>query len=73
MALNEMPAVSKKGLPTPSPNLTVRMTPECRQWLDRAALHCRMTVLTLLDFATITSAKQHGFDEPAPKRQGDLS
>ena len=28
MALNKIPAVSKKGLPTLSPNLTVRMTPE---------------------------------------------
>jgi hypothetical protein len=30
MALNKIPAVSKKGLPTLSPNLTVRMTPEYR-------------------------------------------
>ena len=38
MASNKLPAVSKKGLPTLSPNLTVRMTPEYRQWLERAAL-----------------------------------
>ena len=39
MALNKIPAVSKKRLPTLSPNLTVRITPEYRQWLERAALH----------------------------------
>ena len=35
MASNKLPAVSKKGLPTVSPNLTVRMTPEYRQWWQR--------------------------------------
>ena len=49
MASNKLPAVSKKGLPTLSTNLTVRMTPEYRQWLERAALHCRMTVSAFLD------------------------
>jgi len=68
MASNKLPAVSKKGLTTLSPNLTVRMTPEYRQWLERAALHCRMTVSAFLDFAAVAYAKQHGFDEPAPKR-----
>ena len=68
MALNEIPAESMKGLPNPSPNLTVRMTPEYRRWLERAALHCRTTVSAFLDFAAVDHAKQHGFDEPAPKR-----
>ena len=68
MASKKLPAVSKKGLPTLSPNLTVRMTPEYRQWLERATLHCRMTVSAFLDFAAVTYAKQHGFDEPAPER-----
>jgi len=68
MALNKNPAGSQKGLPTLSPNLTVRMTPEYRKWLERAALHCRMTVSAFLDFAAVAHANQHGFDEPAPKR-----
>ena len=68
MALNEIPAESKKGLPNPSPNLTVRMTPEYRRWLERADLHYRTTVSAFLDLAAVDSAKQHGFDEPAPKR-----
>ena len=39
MALNETLTMSKKGVPSFSPNLTVRMTPEYRRWLERAALH----------------------------------
>ncbi len=70
MALNEIPIVSKKGLPNPTPNLTVRMTPEYREWLDRAASQSRLTVSGFLEFAAIAYAKQQGYDERAPKRQG---
>jgi len=60
--------VSRNWLATPSPNLKVRVTPESRRWLERAALHCRMTVSAFLDFAAVSEANRHGFDEPAPKR-----
>lgn len=68
MALNETPTISKKGVPSFSPNLTIRMTPEYRRWLERAALHSRMTVSAFLDFAAVEYARRHGFDEKAPKR-----
>ena len=46
------------------------MTPEYREWLDRAASHSRLTVSGFLEFAAVAYAKQQGFDEQAPKRQG---
>jgi len=56
MALNKIPAASKKGSTTPSPNLTVRVAPEYRKWLERAALHSRMSVSAFLDFAAVDYA-----------------
>jgi hypothetical protein len=44
------------------------MTPGFRDWLDRAASHCRLNVSGFLEFAAIAYAKQQGFDEQAPKR-----
>lgn len=66
MSLRDIPAVSKKGLPTP--NLTVRMAPQFREWLDKAALHSRLNVSSFIEFAAIAYAKQQGFDEAPPKR-----
>ena len=71
MALYKIPADSKKGLPAPTPNLTVRMTPEFREWLEKAASHARMTVSGFLEFAAVAHAKQQGFDEQAPRHQGN--
>jgi hypothetical protein len=68
MAPRETPAVSKKALPNPAPNLTVRMTPQFREWLDRAALQSRLNVSNFLEFAAIAYAKQQGFEETPPKR-----
>jgi uncharacterized protein (DUF1778 family) len=68
MPLREIPAVSKKGMPNPTPNLTVRMNPQFREWLDKAALHSRLNVSSFIEFAVIAYAKQQGFDEPPPKR-----
>jgi uncharacterized protein (DUF1778 family) len=66
--MREIPAVSKKGLPTPTSNLTVRMTPQFREWLDKAALHSRLNVSGFIEFAVIAYAKQQGFHETPPKR-----
>jgi hypothetical protein len=68
MALNEISAASKKGLSTLSSNRTVRMTPQYRQRLERAALHRRVTVSAFLDLAVVAYAKQHEFYGPARKR-----
>ena len=68
MSLSDIPAVSKKGLPNPTPNLTVRMTPQFREWLDKAARHSRLNVSGFIEFAVIAYAKQQGFDETPPKR-----
>ncbi len=68
MARSETPVVSKKGLPTPTPNLTVRMTPQFREWLDQAASHSRLNMSGFIEFAVIAYAKQQGFHEAPPKR-----
>jgi uncharacterized protein (DUF1778 family) len=68
VAPSEIPAVSRKGPPKPTPNLTVRMDPQFRRWLDKAALHSRLNVSSFLEFAAIAYAKQQGFDETPPRR-----
>ena len=68
MALIEISAMSNKGLLNPSLNLTVRITPEFRHWLERAALHRQTTPSAFFDSAALAHARKHGFDEPAPKR-----
>jgi hypothetical protein len=48
--------------------LTIRGTQEWREWLERAANHCRVTSSTLVDIAVAKFVKDQGFEEPPPKR-----
>lgn len=48
--------------------LVVRGSPEWREWAERAALHCRMSLSGMADFGITLAAKQQGFAEPPPKR-----
>jgi hypothetical protein len=66
--MEETPAVPEKGLPTPTPNLTIRMTPQFREWLDKAAGHSRLNISRFIEIAVIAHAKQQGFHETPPRR-----
>ena len=55
----------------PSPRgmiLSVRGTPEWRDWLNRLAEHNRVKVADAIDHAVVAWARQTGFTEPPPKR-----
>lgn len=59
--------------PGPEPSrratvLTIRGTPEWREWLDRASRHCRMSASTLVDLAVAKFVREQGFSEPPPDR-----
>ncbi len=48
--------------------LTVKGTPEWKEWLAKLAKHCRMKTAVVVDLALIDFAKKQGFDEPPPER-----
>jgi hypothetical protein len=48
--------------------LAMKGSPEWKQWLDRAARHCRLSASTLVDLAVAEYVKARGFDEPPPDR-----
>jgi uncharacterized protein (DUF1778 family) len=68
MAMKEIPTMAKKELPTQTPNLTIRMTPQFREWLDKAAAHSRLNVSSFIEIAVIAHARRQGFQETPPKR-----
>lgn len=46
----------------------IKGTRAWKEWLEKAADHCRMSVSGLIDKAVSEYAKKEGFDEPPPKR-----
>jgi hypothetical protein len=48
--------------------MTMRVTPEYRQWLDELAEHCRLDRSKAIDKGLILLAKQEGFEKKAPPR-----
>lgn len=57
-----------KASPNRATVLTIRGTQEWRDWLERAANHCRLTTSTLVDLAVTRFAREQGFEEAPPKR-----
>jgi predicted transcriptional regulator len=51
------------------PVVSIRGTPEWKDWLDELARHCRMPKSVLIDIALAEYATRHGFDPPPPSRQ----
>ena len=49
--------------------MTIKGTVEWKEWLDRLADFSRLPSTVLIDVALADWAKQHGFEEPPPKRQ----
>ena len=47
---------------------TVKGTVAWKEWLDRAARHCRLSTSSLVDLAVTKYAKEAGFEEPPPER-----
>ncbi len=48
--------------------LTVRGSPEWKEWLGRLSKHCRMSTAVCVDQALMEFAKMRGFIEPPPER-----
>ena len=49
--------------------MTIKGTIEWKAWLDRLAEFSRLPNTILIDLALAEWAKNHGFQEPPPKRQ----
>ncbi|WP_165073262.1 hypothetical protein [Paludisphaera rhizosphaerae] len=66
--------MAKKSKPMPierggkSIAVTLRGTPEWKEWVERGAGHCRTDVAKLIDAALVDYLRAKGFDEPAPPR-----
>lgn len=46
----------------------VRGTEEWKEWIEKAAVHCRMSVSALVDISVAKFVKEQGFSEPPPER-----
>ena len=61
------PASSKPTNAKPTA-LTIRGGPDCREWVERGADHCRTDVAKLVDAALIDYLRARGFEESPPRR-----
>jgi hypothetical protein len=48
--------------------VAIKGNPAWKEWLDRAARHCRLSTSTLIDLAVTRYAREQGFEEPPPER-----
>jgi hypothetical protein len=48
--------------------ITVKGSPEWREWVNRGAKHCRTEVAKVVDAALVDYFKARGFAEEAPER-----
>jgi hypothetical protein len=48
--------------------VTVKGSPEWREWVNRGARHCRTEVAKVIDAALVDYFKARGFTEEAPER-----
>lgn len=48
--------------------VTLKGSEEWKNWLERAAKHCRLTVSAFIDTAAMELAKSRGFKEEPPER-----
>jgi hypothetical protein len=66
--------LKKNPAKTPAPPapkaivLTVKDSPQWRDWLNRGADFLRLSTATMVDLAVIEFLKRNGFKEPPPKR-----
>lgn len=64
--------VAKKMLKTAPEHRSVAVTlkgsEEWKEWVERAAKHCRLTVSAFMDAAAAEYAKMRGFTEGPPER-----
>ena len=70
VAVLDAPMAKKKPVKV-EPKLTVvslKGTPEWREWLRDGAKHCRTDAAKLLDAAVIEYLSKRGFTDPPPKR-----
>lgn len=48
--------------------VTIKGSPEWKDWIDGLADHCRLDVAKVIDRAVIEYAKTEGYDRKAPQR-----
>lgn len=48
--------------------VTIKGNEEWKAWLEEAAVHCRLSVSSLVDLAVARYAKAEGFDKQPPER-----
>jgi len=59
----------KPADPTRKPvAVTIKGSPDWREWIEEAAKHCRMSVSGLVDYAVTQFVKQQGFPRKPPER-----
>jgi len=62
------PVAVKKAPKRQDASLTIRCSPEWREWIEAAARFLRTDVSKLTDVALMDYMKARGFDKPAPER-----
>jgi hypothetical protein len=58
----------KATLDRPGIAVTLRGSPEWKEWLEGLAFHCRLDVAKVIDRALIDYAKKEGYGREAPRR-----
>lgn len=48
--------------------IQVRGRDEWKAWVEKGAIHCRLSVSTLVDLAITKFLKDQGFNDPPPNR-----
>jgi hypothetical protein len=48
--------------------VTLKGSPEWKEWLEELAVHCRLDVAKVIDAALVDYAKAKGFAREAPRR-----
>jgi hypothetical protein len=57
------PAADRKSIA-----VTIKGSPEWKEWIDGLAEHCRLDVAKVIDLAVVEYAKAEGYDPKAPQR-----
>jgi hypothetical protein len=62
-AMRSAPAAGRKTIA-----VTIKGSPEWKDWIDGLARHCRLDVAKVIDLAVVQFAKGEGYNPEAPER-----
>jgi hypothetical protein len=48
--------------------VTIKGSPEWKEWIEGLAEHCRLDVAKVIDLAVVDFAKSEGYERKAPQR-----